>query len=73
LGGTASRILAMHEPGTVVTVPRYLVDTVITEYGVARLYSKSTRERARELIAIAHPDFRADLRRAATELYGLAP
>jgi len=37
---------------------------VVTEYGVADLRSRSVRERARALIAIAHPDFREELRRA---------
>ena len=73
LGGAVSRIVPMHEPGTVVTIPRSLADTIVTEYGVARLFGKSTRERAAELIAIAHPDFRAELRREAEQLFGLRP
>ena len=73
LGGTASRIVAAHEPGTVITIPRSLADTIVTEYGVARLFGKSVRERAAELIAIAHPDFRAELRREAEQLFGLRP
>lgn len=59
-----SRIVAQHPPGTVVTVPRQFADYVVTEFGVASLYGKSDRERARELINIAHPDHRAELRRA---------
>ena len=59
LGGTFSKIVAKHEAGTMVTIPRYLADTVITEYGVARLLDKNHRQRAEELIGIAHPDFRA--------------
>ena len=39
------------------------VRTVVTEWGVAELFGLSLRERAQALIAIAHPDFRADLRR----------
>jgi len=73
LGGTTSRVVATHEPGTVVTIPRSLADTIVTEYGIARLFGKSTRERAAELIAIAHPDFRAELRREAGQLFGLRP
>jgi acyl-CoA hydrolase len=61
---TVSRIVAEHPPGTVVTVPRQFVDYVVTEHGVARLFGKSDRERAEELIAIAHPDLREGLRRA---------
>ena len=37
----------------------------MTEWGVAELFGKSLRERAKALIAIAHPDFRADLLRGA--------
>jgi len=51
-------------------VPRYLADTVITEYGIARLLDKNHRQRAEELIAIAHPDFRAELRAQAKQLWG---
>jgi 4-hydroxybutyrate CoA-transferase len=39
-----------------VTIPRHFADTVITEYGVARLLDKTHKERAEELINIAHPD-----------------
>jgi 4-hydroxybutyrate CoA-transferase len=52
----------------VITVPRYFADTVITEYGIARLWGKNNRQRAAELIAVAHPDFRGDLRQAAEGL-----
>lgn len=68
--GAVSRIVAQHEPGAVITVPRYFADTVVTEYGVARLWGKNHRQRAAELIAIAHPDFRAELRRAAQATLG---
>jgi len=68
--GTISKVVAKHEAGTMVTVPRYLADTIITEYGVARLLDKNHRQRAQELISIAHPDFRAELRREAEELWG---
>ena len=65
---TITRIVAEHPPGTVITVPRQFVDIVVTEYGIARLYGKSDRERARELINIAHPDHRESLRRAARRM-----
>lgn len=61
---SVSRIVAQHPPGTVVTVPRQFADYVVTEFGVASLFGKSDRQRARELIHIAHPDHRADLERA---------
>jgi acyl-CoA hydrolase len=44
------------------------VDHVVTEYGVAELRGRSIQERARALIAIAHPKFREDLERQAHEL-----
>ena len=40
---------------------------VVTEYGAVDLFGKSLRERAESLIAIAHPDCRADLRRVYAE------
>ena len=44
------------------------VDHVVTEYGVAELRGRSVRERTQALIAVAHPDFRDDLKRQAHEL-----
>jgi 4-hydroxybutyrate CoA-transferase len=70
MGGAVSRIVATHEPGTTVTVPRYFADTIVTEYGVARLWGKNHRQRAQELIAVAHPDFRPELREQAKALLG---
>ncbi|HEY5640285.1 MAG TPA: acetyl-CoA hydrolase/transferase C-terminal domain-containing protein [Dehalococcoidia bacterium] len=66
--GAVSRVVAQQEAGSIVTIPRYFADTVITEHGVARLWGKNHRQRAEELIAVAHPDFRADLRREAERL-----
>lgn len=73
LEGTVSKIVAQHPEGTLVTIPRYLADTVVTEYGIARLLDKNHRQRAEELIAIAHPDFRAELRKQAQDLWGRLP
>ena len=47
--------------GSTVTTPRADVDMIVTEYGVAELRYKSLAERAKALIAIAHPDFRDEL------------
>jgi 4-hydroxybutyrate CoA-transferase len=69
--GALSRIVPQLDPGTVVTVPRQFADIVITEHGVARLLGKSDRERAEELISVAHPDHRAELRKQATKLLGV--
>ncbi|MGH7899299.1 MAG: acetyl-CoA hydrolase/transferase family protein [Candidatus Binatia bacterium] len=59
--GKRSKIVRRLSPGAVVTTPRYAIDTVVTEHGVARLRGKDLRARAEALIAIAHPDFRAAL------------
>jgi acyl-CoA hydrolase len=66
--GTTSRIVLEHEPGTVITTPRNVVDKVVTEHGVAHLKGRSLRQRARALIEIAHPDHREDLERQAHSL-----
>jgi acyl-CoA hydrolase len=55
--------------GTVVSTPRTLADIVVTEYGIAKLKGKTQRERALELIGIAHPDFRAELKKEAEKLF----
>ena len=68
-GGTVSTITPQFEAGQVVSVPREIADTVVTEFGVARLLGKSVRQRADELISIAHPDFRGELRKAAQGLF----
>ncbi|MFN3974515.1 MAG: acetyl-CoA hydrolase/transferase family protein [Dehalococcoidia bacterium] len=69
LNGSVSRIVPRLEAGEVVTIPRYLADTVVTEYGVATLLGKNLRERANALIAIAHPDFRSELRSAVQKMF----
>ncbi len=66
-GGTISRIRpALGGP---VTTARSDVDVIVTEYGAAELRGQPFRERARRLIAIAHPDFREELERDAHELF----
>jgi 4-hydroxybutyrate CoA-transferase len=60
-GGRYSRIVPILDPGAVVTTSRYDVHYVVTEYGIANLRGKSVKERAKQLIAIAHPDFRKQL------------
>ncbi len=67
-GKRFSRITAMLKPGAGVVTTRNHVRYVITEYGVASLYGKTIRQRARELINIAHPDFRDELTYKAKEL-----
>ena len=60
-GNIKSRISAELIPGGVVTTPRTDIQYVATEYGCVNLWGKSVNERAKMLISIAHPDFRADL------------
>lgn len=67
-GEIHSRITPTLPLGTVVTVPRSLVQYVVTEYGIAQFKGKSTWARAESLIEIAHPDFRDDLIKAAGEM-----
>jgi 4-hydroxybutyrate CoA-transferase len=62
--GTRTRIVPRIDDGAFVTVPRTFADYVVTEFGIARLAGKGQRERAEELIAIAHPDHRGELRAA---------
>ncbi|MCC7275006.1 MAG: 4-hydroxybutyrate CoA-transferase, partial [Alphaproteobacteria bacterium] len=66
-GGKRSRIVHRLAPGSAVTIPRYLADKVVTEFGVADLRNRSLRERAEALIAVAHPDFRDALARGFEE------
>ncbi|MBU1358529.1 MAG: 4-hydroxybutyrate CoA-transferase [Gammaproteobacteria bacterium] len=65
---TISRIVLSLSPGTHMTTSKNDIDYVVTEYGVARLRGKSAKQRAQELIAIAHPDFRAELRSQAERI-----
>jgi 4-hydroxybutyrate CoA-transferase len=65
-----TRIVAQLKPGAGVTTTRAHVHYVVTEYGVAYLYGRSLRERARLLIDIAHPSHREALSRAAYERFG---
>lgn len=67
-GGTMSKIKATLTPGAVVSIPRNVADIIVTEYGVAYMRGRTVRERAEQLIAIAHPDFRSDLRAEARKL-----
>jgi acetyl-CoA hydrolase len=70
-GSVTSKIVPMLKQGAGVVTTRNHVRFVVTEYGVAELYGKTIRQRARALIGIAHPDFRADLTKMATELHYL--
>ena len=63
--GAVSRIMPVLPPGTPVTIQRNMADYVITEYGIAHIKGKTLRQRAQELISVAHPDFRAELKKVA--------
>lgn len=67
---TVSRIVPQLKPGAGVVTSRADVQYVVTEFGVASLRGKSLRERARELIRIAHPNFRDELTCFAQEQIG---
>lgn len=60
-GGTISKIKNTLAPGAIVTTSKNDVDYIVTEYGIAHLRGETLSSRARQLIAIAHPDFRDEL------------
>jgi acetyl-CoA hydrolase len=70
-GQPVSRIAPMLKPGAGVVTTRSHVHYVVTEHGIADLYGKSLRQRARALIAVADPRFRDELEKSARELHYL--
>jgi acyl-CoA hydrolase len=66
-GKLISNIVPALELGDMVTVPASDVSYIVTEYGVVNLKGKSTWQRAKLLISIAHPDFREELEKSARE------
>jgi acyl-CoA hydrolase len=62
-GGKVSRIVSTLKPGAGVVTTRGHVHWIVTEHGAVNLHGLSLRQRADALISIAHPDFRAELRR----------
>ncbi len=65
-----SKIKPVLTEGAGVVTTRHMVQNIVTEYGVAQLRGKSLPERAKALIAIAHPSVREDLTRAARARFG---
>ena len=59
--GNKSKIVPFLDQGAAVTTNRNDVEYIVTEYGVAQLWGKSLKDRARALISIAHPDARDEL------------
>ena len=70
--GSVSRVVPTLRPGAVVTTPRTEVHWLVSEYGAVCLKGKSTRERAKGIIGLAHPKFREELTASAKELGYLA-
>lgn len=66
-----SKIVFELKPGAKVSISRNDVDTVVTEYGVARLSGKTVAERVRSLISVAHPSVRETLSAQAKEFHYL--
>ena len=65
LNDSVSRIVPVLQEGAGITLTRGDVHYMVTEYGIAYLHGKNIRERAMDLIAIAHPKFRPWLIEAA--------
>jgi acyl-CoA hydrolase len=63
-----SRVVPCLSPGTHVSTSKNDINYVVTEFGVAQLRGKSAKQRAREMIAIAHPNFRAELTEQAKRM-----
>ncbi len=61
-GSMVSKITPFIDHGAAVTTSRNDVDYIVTEYGIAELKGKTLKDRARNLIKIAHPDFREELK-----------
>lgn len=68
-GSMISKIVPFIDHGATVTVSRLDVDFVVTEYGIASLKGKNLKDRARQLINIAHPDTREELKVAFKERF----
>ncbi|WP_153146712.1 acetyl-CoA hydrolase/transferase family protein [Dechloromonas sp. H13] len=65
---TISRIVPTLSPGTHVSTGKNDINYVVTEFGVAQLRGKTAKQRCESLIAIAHPDFRGELREMAKKM-----
>jgi len=64
-GEVISKVAPNITPGGIITTPRSCADYVITEYGVAKIKGQSVRQRVINLISVAHPDFRDELKSEA--------
>jgi acyl-CoA hydrolase len=64
-----TRIVPTLTAGTHMSTSKNDINYVVTEHGVAQLRGKSAKQRAQEMIAIAHPDFRAELTESARKMH----
>jgi len=64
-GERESRVVPTFSPGTVTTIPRQMVDYLVTEFGAVRMKGQPTWKRTELLVSVAHPDFREELVRQA--------
>ncbi|HYJ37966.1 MAG TPA: acetyl-CoA hydrolase/transferase C-terminal domain-containing protein [Chitinophagaceae bacterium] len=67
-----SRIVPVLKEGAGVVTTRGHVHWVVTEYGIVNLFGKSLKQRAKELIKLAHPDHRENLERSFHERFIMA-
>jgi acyl-CoA hydrolase len=67
-GQVHSRIRPQLPLGSIVTIPRQMVDFIVTEYGAVKLTACPTWIRAEKIISVAHPDFRDELIQAAEKM-----
>jgi acyl-CoA hydrolase len=72
-GGRISRLVVELSPGAGVVTTRGHVHWVVTEYGAVNLHGRTLRERGEALASIAHPDFRAELRRGLVAARHFSP
>jgi 4-hydroxybutyrate CoA-transferase len=69
-GSVISKIVPFLDQGSAVTTSRNDVDYIVTEYGIALLKAQSLRQRAKNLIGIAHPDHRDALKEEFEKRFG---
>ncbi|MEG0292087.1 MAG: acetyl-CoA hydrolase/transferase C-terminal domain-containing protein [Anaerovoracaceae bacterium] len=70
-GSLISKIVPFVDHGAAITTSRCDADYIVTEYGVARMKGKSLHDRARQLINIAHPEFREKLKQDFKERFNI--
>ena len=67
--GKISKIVPLLDEGAPVSTSRNDIDYVVTEYGIAKLKGQTNRQRAKNLINIAHPNFRDELKKVYEERF----